>query len=149
MSDERVSGAPTTAPASTLHASHAQNHLSAADAPHAGGAGAAAVALHADAHHVLLEQKRFLAVYGVLIVGTVLTVAMYYVHFEAMWQTVGAALLIAAVKGAFVAAVFMHLWHGERDIYRILLYTGVVVVGLFVLSICSIFSVPGAGLYLR
>lgn len=100
-------------------------------------------------HHVQLEQKRFLLVYAVLIVGTVLTVGMYYVHFAAMWQTVVVALMIAAVKAAFVAAVFMHLWHSERDIYRILLYTGVVVVGLFTLSILSLFSVPGQGLYLR
>jgi caa(3)-type oxidase subunit IV len=99
---------------------------------------------HSDhLRHVRLEQKRFLAVYAVLIVGTVLTVAMYYVHFDKTWQTVAVALSIATVKGAFVAAVFMHLWHGERDVYRILIYTGVVVAALFGLSIFSIFSVPG------
>jgi caa(3)-type oxidase subunit IV len=103
----------------------------------------------ADTHHIRLEQKRFLTVYAVLVAGTVLTVAMYYVHFEEVWQTVSVALLIAAAKGACVAAVFMHLWHGERDIYRIIVYTGVVVVGLFGLSIFSIFSVPGAGLFPR
>lgn len=102
-----------------------------------------------DLNHFQLEQKRFLTVYAVLIVGTVLTVAMYYVHFEEMWQTVAVALLIATVKGAFVAAVFMHLWHGERDIYRILLYTAVVVAALFGLSIFSIFNVPGSGHFLR
>jgi caa(3)-type oxidase subunit IV len=103
----------------------------------------------ADFHHVRLEQNRFLTVYAVLIVGTVLTVAMYYVHFEEMWQTVAVALLIATVKGLCVAAVFMHLWHGERDIYRILLYTGVAVTGLFCLSIFSIFNIPGSGHFLR
>jgi caa(3)-type oxidase subunit IV len=102
-----------------------------------------------DVHHVRLEQRRFLIVYAVLIVGTVLTVAMYYVHFEEAWQTIAVALLIATVKGACVAAVFMHLWHGERDIHRILLYTGVVVAALFGLSIFSIFNVPGPGHFLR
>ncbi len=102
-----------------------------------------------DLHHVQLEQRRFLTVYAVLIFGTVLTVAMYYVHFEEMWQTVAVALLIAAVKGAFVAAVFMHLWHGERDVHKILLYTGVVVAALFGLSIFSIFNIPGSGHLLR
>lgn len=100
-------------------------------------------------HHVRLEQKRFLTVYAVLVVGTVLTVAMYYVHFEEMWQTIAVALTIASVKGSFVAAVFMHLWHGERDIYKILLYTAVVVAALFGLSIFSIFNVPGTGHFLR
>lgn len=102
-----------------------------------------------DVRHIRLEQRRFLAVYAVLVVGTVLTVAMYYVHFEEVWQTVAVALLIASVKGACVAAVFMHLWHGERDIYSILLYTGLVVAGLFGLSILSIFSVPGSAHLLR
>jgi caa(3)-type oxidase subunit IV len=102
-----------------------------------------------DVHHVRLEQKRFLAVYAVLVVGTVLTVAMYYVHFEEMWQTVAAALLIATVKGVCVAAVFMHLWHGERDVYRIILYTAVVVSALFGLSIFSIYNIPGSGHFLR
>jgi caa(3)-type oxidase subunit IV len=102
-----------------------------------------------DVHHVRLEQKRFMTVYAVLIVGTVLTVAMYYVHFEEVWQTVAVALLIATVKAACVAAVFMHLWHGERDVYTILLYTGLAVAALFGLSISSIFSVPGSGLFSR
>lgn len=102
-----------------------------------------------DVHHVQLEQKRFLTVYAVLVAGTVLTVAMYYVHFEEMWQTVAVALLIATVKGACVAAVFMHLWHGERDIHRILLYTGILVVALFGLSIASNFSLPGSAHFLR
>lgn len=104
---------------------------------------------HHQHQHVRLEQKRFLTVYAVLVVGTVLTVAMYYVHFEQMWQTIAVALLIATVKGSFVAAVFMHLWHGERDIYTILLYTAVVVAGLFALSIFSIYNVPGTGHFLR
>jgi hypothetical protein len=46
-----------------------------------------------------------------------------------------------------VAAVFMHLWHGERDIHMILIYTCVVAAGLFGLSIFSIFSVPGWAIY--
>lgn len=108
-----------------------------------------AAAAPVDAHHVRLEQKRFLTVYAVLVIGTVLTVAMYYVHFEEMWQTVAVALLIATVKGACVAAVFMHLWHGERDIHRILLYTGILVAALFGLSIASIFNLPGSGHFLR
>lgn len=133
----------------------ASSHASPANARHerkamtSGGAPATIAASPEHIRHVELEQKRFLLVYAVLIVGTVLTVGMYYVHFAAMWQTVAVALMIAAVKAAFVAAVFMHLWHSERDTYRILAYTGVVVAGLFTLSILSLFSVPGQGLYLR
>lgn len=84
-----------------------------------------------------------------LLVGTVLTVAMYYVHFDAVWQTIGVALLIAAVKAAFVAAVFMHLWHGQRDIYRIVFCTSVFVAALLGFLTYSFFSLPGSGHYLR
>lgn len=100
-------------------------------------------------HDVQHEQKRYLAVYAVLVVGTVLTVAMYYVHFEELWQTVGVALLIAATKAAFVAAIFMHLWHGQRDIYKILFFTGVFVATMFALTTYAHFSLPGLGHYLR
>lgn len=105
-----------------------------------------------DAHtiaHVRREQKHYLTVYGVLVAGTVLTVAMYYVHFDEMWQTVGVALLIAAVKASFVAAIFMHLLHGQRDLYKILLSTGLFAAAMLALSVSSLFSIPGSGHYLR
>ena len=95
------------------------------------------------------EQKRYLAVYAALILCTVLTVAMYYVHFEALWQTVAVALVIAAAKAAFVAAIFMHLWHGQRGVYRLLCFTGVFAATMFALTIYSLFSLPGSGHYLR
>ncbi|HJT35034.1 MAG TPA: cytochrome C oxidase subunit IV family protein [Pirellulales bacterium] len=103
----------------------------------------------AGAHDLQREQKHYLAVYAVLVAGTVLTVAMYYVHFEALWQTVTVALLIAAAKAACVAAIFMHMWHGQRDVYKLLFFTGVFVATLFVLTTYSLFSLPGSGHYLR
>lgn len=103
----------------------------------------------AGARDIQREQQHYLTVYAVLIVGTVLTVAMYYIHFEALWQTVTVALLIAAAKAACVAAIFMHLWHGQRDVYRLLFFTGVFVAILFALTTYSLFSLPGSGHYLR
>jgi caa(3)-type oxidase subunit IV len=109
----------------------------------------ATIAPSVDVEHVMRVRKQFLRVYGVLVVGTVLTVAMYYVYFEEMWQTVTVAMLIASVKGSCVAAVFMHLWHAQKSLRVILLYTGVVVVGLFALSVYSIFSVPAPHYFVR
>jgi caa(3)-type oxidase subunit IV len=102
-----------------------------------------------DAHEIRGEQQRYLAVYAVLVVGTVLTVAMYYVHFEALWQTVGVALLIAAAKATCVATIFMHLWHGQRDIYKVVIFTGVIVAFMFALTIYAHFSLPALGHYVR
>jgi len=95
------------------------------------------------------ERKLYAAVYAVLLVGTVLTVAMYYIHFDAVWQMVAVALLIAATKAAFVVAVFMHLWHGQRDIYRIMFFTSIFVAALLGFLTYSLFSLPGSGHYLR
>ena len=110
---------------------------------------AASAALPARAHTIQHEQKRYLAVYGVLVAGTVLTVAMYYVYFDEVWQTVSVALAIATVKGSFVAAIFMHLWHGQRDVYRILFFTAVFAAVMLCLTTYSQFSLPGSGHYLR
>lgn len=102
-----------------------------------------------DAHEIRGEQQRYLAVYAVLVVGTALTVAMYYVHFEALWQTVGVALLIAAAKATCVAAIFMHLWHGPRDICKVAIFTGVIVAFMFALTIYAHLSLPAMGHYVR
>lgn len=112
-------------------------------------ASAAVAPSAAEREHILHMKKLFQRVYGVLIAGTVLTVGMYYVYFEEMWQTVTVAMLIATAKGSFVAAVFMHLWHDHRSLRAILLYTGVVAVGLFALTIYSFFSVPAPHYFLR
>ena len=102
-----------------------------------------------DTREVRREQKRYLTVYAMLMIGTALTVTMHYVHFEAFWQTVAVALFIATAKAACVAAVFMHLWHGERDVYRLMFLTGVFAATMFALTIYSQFSLPGTGHYLR
>lgn len=103
----------------------------------------------AGAHAIERERKRYLTVYLVLIAGTALTVAMYYVHFDQVWQTVSVALLIAAVKASFVATIFMHLWHGQRDIYKLLLFTSVFAATMLAFTVYSLFSLPGSGHYLR
>lgn len=106
-------------------------------------------ALTADSHEIRCEQRRYLAVYGALLAGTALTVAMYYVHFDEVWQTVIVALLIAVAKATCVAAVFMHLWHGQRPVYKILVLTAVFAAFMMGLSVYSLFSLPGTGHYLR
>lgn len=103
----------------------------------------------AGAHETQGEQQRYLMVYAVLMFGTVLTVAMYYVHFEELWQTVTVALLIATAKATCVAAIFMHLWHSQRDIYKVVFYTCVIVAFMFALTIYSHYSLPALGYYLR
>lgn len=88
-------------------------------------------------------RQRFLTVFGVLIVGTIITVAMYYIHFEQTWHTVTVALVIATLKAGCVAAIFMHLLHAERAISLLLLFTMIFCSALLGFIVYSVFSSPG------
>lgn len=76
-----------------------------------------------DAHDVRKDIVRYLVIGGALLVGTVLTVAMYYVHIPSVPATIAIALFIATVKGALVAGFFMHLISERKAIYAVMLAT--------------------------
>jgi cytochrome c oxidase subunit IV len=71
---------------------------------------------------------------GLLIFFTCLTVWLQYVDFGSHDRNIVIGLLLAAVKAALVALIFMHL-KGERGlIYKFLAFTVVFVIGLFALT---------------
>ena len=74
--------------------------------------------------------------------GTVLTVAMYYVHIPSVALTIFVALLIASVKAGFVAAVFMHLSDEKKTIYNVLICTVFFLIGLMALTIWAMHDQP-------
>ena len=51
-----------------------------------------------DHHDIAAHVRTYLVVFGALLVGTVITVGMYYVHFESMAVTIAIALFIASIK---------------------------------------------------
>lgn len=63
-----------------------------------------------DAHEIDVDKhvRTYLIVFGALLVLTVVTVAVSYLHLP-FGPAVGLALLIATIKGSLVAAYFMHL----------------------------------------
>ena len=82
---------------------------------------------HDPAHHndpeaVRKEVRRYLAVFVALAGLTVITVAISYLHLPHMWAIV-VALVVAAIKGSLVAAVFMHLISERKLIYAVLVLT--------------------------
>src|SRR5213075_3547465 len=77
----------------------------------------------AHSHDISKHVKVYVAVFVALLVGTVLTVGMYYVHFESVAVTVTIALFIATIKASLVAGFFMHLISEKKAIYAILLAT--------------------------
>ncbi len=66
--------------------------------------------------------KKYLMVGAILFLGTVITVAANQVHL-AVPLAITVALIIATVKGSFVAAVFMHLSAEKKWIYAALALT--------------------------
>ena len=63
----------------------------------------------AHSHDLSRQVKIYICVFIGLLVGTLVTVGMYYVHFTSMAVTVSVALFIATVKAFLVAGFFMHL----------------------------------------
>ena len=82
-----------------------------------------------DAHDAAAVKKavrKYLIIFGALLVGTVVTVLASYVHFGAPGSNtlnILVALLIASVKAFLVAGYFMHLISERKMIYGILLAT--------------------------
>ena len=77
-------------------------------------------------HHI----KTYRNVFFSLLILTVLTVAVSYIHFPYLWLGLFVGLAIASFKGYLVASEFMHLNDEKNWIYGTLIVT---VLFLFVL----------------
>jgi len=79
-----------------------------------------------DQHSVDIDKhvRNYILVFVALMVLTVITVAVYYLHLPVV-TAVALALTIATIKGSLVACVFMHLISEKALIYWVLALTGV------------------------
>ena len=93
------------------------------------------------------EVSRYLKVFGVLIVGTIVTVLASYLELPSMALTVALALFIATIKGFFVAGYFMHLMDEKKMIYGIMGATVFFVVSLMFLTIWAMGDPPTNTIY--
>jgi cytochrome c oxidase subunit 4 len=81
--------------------------------------------------HVSAQVRGYMIVFGALLVLTVLTVGVSYLHLPGM-LAISVGLAIALVKGSLVAMYFMHL-KGERPmVFWPLGLTAFLFVGLLV-----------------
>jgi caa(3)-type oxidase subunit IV len=94
------------------------------------------------AHNVQKHVMRYVAVGIALLVFTGITVALSYVDFGTRKANIGIAMLVATLKAGLVAAIFMHLAAEKRLIYRILIFTGFFVLGLFWLILLAWYDYP-------
>ena len=94
------------------------------------------------AHGIQKHVRGYLMVGALLLTFTVITVALSYVHFGPDKANIAIAMLVATIKAVAVAAVFMHLAAEKRLIYRILIFTGFFVMGLFWLILLAWYNFP-------
>jgi cytochrome c oxidase subunit 4 len=86
------------------------------------------------AHNVQKHVRGYLMVGAILLTFTAVTVALSYVNFGTQKANIAVAMLVATLKAGLVAAIFMHLAAEKRLIYRVLIFTGFFVLGLFWLT---------------
>jgi len=93
-------------------------------------------------HDITKHIKVYVSVFVALLVGTALTVTMYYIHFDRMAVTVTIALFVATIKASLVAGFFMHLISEKKAIYAILLATVFFFAGMMYLTVWSRGEMP-------
>ena len=94
------------------------------------------------AHGIRKHVRGYLIVGATLLAFTGITVALSYVHFGTQKANIAVAMLVATFKAGLVAAIFMHLAAEKRLIYRILVFTGFFVLGLFWLTFFAWYDYP-------
>jgi cytochrome c oxidase subunit IV len=121
------------------------NHSAHATTTNTGHAAAGGHGGHGH-HDVSKEVRKYLLVFGALMVGTVLTVWASYFDFGGHWNIV-VALIIATAKASLVAAFFMHLIDERKLIYGVLGATVFFFVGLMYVTLWSMD--PGSFIHLK
>ncbi len=102
--------------------------------------------MSSDSHDDIAKHvKIYIGVFIALLMGTALTVGMYYVHFTSIALTITIALVIATVKASLVAGYFMHLISEKKMIYSIMAATAFFFLGLMFLTVWSMNDFPTLG----
>jgi cytochrome c oxidase subunit 4 len=94
------------------------------------------------AHNVQKHVRGSLMVGALLLSFTAITVALSYVNFGTPKANIAVAMLVATLKAGLVAAIFMHLAAEKRLIYRVLVFTGFFVLGLFWIIFLAWYDYP-------
>ena len=99
-----------------------------------------------EAEDVRKSVKTYYMIFGALMVFTVLTVAVSYLHLP-IPLAILIALAVATIKGSLVAMFFMHLLHERRVIYWALLLTVIFFIFLmFVPLATNLDRIPGSAI---
>jgi len=97
---------------------------------------------HSSPEQLKKDIRVYLAIFVALLVGTVLTVWLYYIHIPNVKVTIAIALLVASVKSFLVAGYFMHLLSEKKVIYATLAATAFFFVALMGLTLWAMNDFP-------
>ena len=104
-----------------------------------------------DAHspaEIKKHVRTYWLIFFALLVGTVITVWLNYLHFESVALTVGIALFVASIKAFLVAGFFMHLMSEKKAIYMMLAVTVFFFAAMMYLFVWSRGQLPRGGEYI-
>ena len=101
--------------------------------------------MHSDPAAIKKSVRGYFMIGAALLVFTGITVAANRFHFVVP-VAITVALIIAAMKGSMVAAVFMHLNHEKRWIYGALLLTVVFFIVLMFVPLLTVLDHIGTPL---
>jgi caa(3)-type oxidase subunit IV len=93
--------------------------------------------MHSDPAAIQKSVRMYRNIGLMLLVFTVITVAASYIDL-AVPAAITLAMIIAAMKGSMVAAIFMHLSYERKWIYGSLLLT---LVGFLILMLVPMFTI--------
>ena len=89
----------------------------------------------AHGHEDLQKHVKTYVKIGIILgVATVITVGLSYVELPTHGQNLIVGMIVAAIKAALVALVFMHLNHESPLIYKVLAFTIFFLIAIFVLT---------------
>ena len=103
--------------------------------------------MHSDAAEIKKSIRSYMMVGAALLVFTGITVGVNQIHLGSVAMAVTVALIIATMKGAMVAAVFMHLTHEKKWIYGAMLLTVVVFLVLMTVPIFTVADTIGTPIH--
>lgn len=92
--------------------------------------------------------RTYIMIFFALLVGTVITVWLNYLHFDSVALTVGIALFVASIKAFLVAGFFMHLMSEKKAIYMMLAVTIFFFAAMMYLFVWSRGQLPLGGEYI-
>ena len=87
-----------------------------------------------SAEEIHKSVKAFKKVLLALMILTVVTVLLSGVEMPTHGMNILVGMIVATIKASLVGLIFMHLAHERSTIYKVLVFTGVLALAIFLLT---------------